>query len=351
MKPSTTTRGRSQRRDAQAPARPTQKDIALAAGVSQAAVSLVLNKAETPSVPAATRARILKVAGELGYQPNHPARMLRSARTMTFACVIPDITNPFYPGLVRGLQTVAAPAGYDVLIYDTDGRPEGEARAIDWLSQGRADGVVATFFHLRVPELAVLARKGIPLVRLESQHKPQGPLAVDSVYIDNVEAAAAMTRLLIARGHRRIAMIQAEFGPSRRRALGYSSVMREAGLSPEFVTDSAYSEESGARAMKRLLAAGRNRPTAVFGASDVLALGAMEAARNAGLSIPGDIAIAGFDDIPVAKLLGLTTIRQPELDLGTLAAQTLITRLQPGGLKAPGRSFELKFEIMTRSSV
>src|ERR1700758_3237381 len=240
---------REGRRDKRAAVRPTQKDIAAAAGVSQAAVSMALNKTETPSVPAATRARILKLANELGYQPNHRARMLRSARTMALACVIPDITNPFYPGLVRGLQTVAAPAGFDVLIFDTDGRPEGEERAIDWLLQGRADGVVATFFHLRVPQLAVLARKGIPVVRLESQHKPDGPLAIDSVYIDNVEAAAAMTRFLISRGHRRIAMIQADFGPSKHRALGYSSVMQEAGLKPEFVTDSAYSEESGARAM------------------------------------------------------------------------------------------------------
>jgi LacI family transcriptional regulator len=351
MAASTTRTKRGEVRDERAPARPTQKDIALAAGVSQAAVSLVLNKTETPSVPSATRTRILQVAQELGYQPNHPARMLRSARTMTFACVIPDITNPFYPGLVRGLQTVAAPAGYDVLIFDTDGRPEGEARAIDWLSQGRADGVVATFFHLRVPQLSVLARKGIPLVRLESQHKPDGPLPIDSVYIDNVEAAAEMTRFLIARGHRRIAMIQAEFGPSKRRALGYGAVMREAGLTPEFVTDSAYSEESGARAMKRLLARKGDRPTAVFGASDVLALGAMEEARNAGLSIPNDIAIAGFDDIPVAKLLGLTTVRQPEFDLGALAAETLVRRLQTGGLKAPGKSHELKFEIMKRSTV
>jgi LacI family transcriptional regulator len=351
MTRSTTSKRRGAGRDEPAPTRPTQKDIALAAGVSQAAVSLVLNKAETPTVPSQTRARILKVAGELGYQPNHAARMLRSSRTMTFACVIPDITNPFYPGLVRGLQTVAAPAGFDVLIFDTDGRPEGEERAIDWLLQGRADGVVATFFHLRVPELAVLARKGIPVVRLESQHKPAGPLAIDSVYIDNVEAAAAMTRFLISRGHQRIAMIQAEFGPSRRRALGYGSVMKQAGLTPEFVTDSAYSEESGARAMKRLLEKKGDRPTAVFGASDVLALGAMEAARAAGLSIPDDIAIAGFDDISVAKLLGLTTVRQPEFDLGALAARTLVKRLQPGGLKAPGNSHELKFEIMKRASV
>src|ERR1700756_3183990 len=151
-------------------ARPTQKDIAAAAGVSQATVSMVLNKAETPSVPDGTRDRILKLAGELGYQPNHSARTLRSARTMTLACVIPDITNPFYPGLVRGVQTVATPAGYDVLIFDTDGHAEGEARAVQWLLQGRADGVVATFLQLRVPDIAVLASKGIPVVRLESHH-------------------------------------------------------------------------------------------------------------------------------------------------------------------------------------
>src|ERR1700743_696965 len=145
--------------------RPTQKDIALAAGVSQAAVSLVLNKSETPSVPDATRARILKLAGEMGYQPHHPARMLRRARTMALACVVPDITNPFYPGLVRGLQSVATPAGYDVLMFDTDGREDGEARAVNWLLQGRADGVVGTFLHFRIPPLAGLAGQGVPLAR------------------------------------------------------------------------------------------------------------------------------------------------------------------------------------------
>ena len=138
--------------------RPTQKDIALVAGVSQATVSIVLNKVETSSVPAATRERILKLAGELGYLPNHPARTLRSARTMTLACIVPDITNPFYPGLVRGLQTTAAPAGYAVLIYDTDGTPEGERRALDWLQQGRADGAVGVFYHYRASDLGDVAR-------------------------------------------------------------------------------------------------------------------------------------------------------------------------------------------------
>jgi DNA-binding LacI/PurR family transcriptional regulator len=331
-------------------ARPTQRDIADAAGVSQATVSMVLNKVETPSVPQSTRQRILKLAGEVGYQPNHPARNLRSAKTMTLACVIPDITNPFYPGLVRGLQRTAAPADYDVLIYDTDGVPEGERRAIEWLLQGRADGVVATFFHMRVPDLAALSRHGIPLVRLESQNKSKGDLPIDSVYIDNAGAAAAMTQFLIARGHRQISMIRGAFGPGERRALGYANVMREAGLTPDFMIADAYSEEAGANAMHRLLAKPRNRATAVFGASDVLALGAMEAARADGITVPSDIAIVGFDDIPAAKLLGLTTVRQPEFQLGTLAAKVLIERLKPGGMTPPGQSLELKFEIIARTS-
>src|SRR5258708_12732808 len=109
---------------------------------------MVLNKTETPSVPAETRARILKLASELDYQPNHAARMLRSARTMTLACVIPDITNPFYPGLVRGLQSGATPAGYDVLIFDTDGTPDGETPPTNCLLHGPPAALAAPSFHL-----------------------------------------------------------------------------------------------------------------------------------------------------------------------------------------------------------
>ena len=145
-------------------------------------------------------------------------------------------------------------------------------------------------------------------------------------------------------------MIRGAFGPGERRALGYADVMREAGLTPDFMIADAYSEEAGAIAMHRLLAGKRNRATAVFGASDVLALGAMEAARADGIAVPGDIAIVGFDDIPAAKLLGLTTVRQPEFQLGTLAAKVLIERLKPHGMIPPGRSLELKFEIITRTS-
>jgi LacI family transcriptional regulator len=323
-------------------ARPTQKDIALAAGVSQATVSIVFNKVETSGVPAATRERILKLADELGYQPSHPARTLRNARTMTLACVVPDITNPFYPGLVRGLQTTAAPAGYAVLIYDTDGTLEGERRALDWLQQGRADGAVGVFYHFRAPDLADMRRSALPLVLLGRHVGRRSGPPIDSVFIDNVAAAAAMTRWLIARGHRRIAMIVAEYGPTRIRAEGYEAVMREAGLEPQLVV--------GVPAVRALLARKSDRPTAVFGANDMMAIGAMQAARDAGLSIPGDIAIVGFDDIPTADLLGLTTVRQPEFELGALAARTLMERLQPGGMEPAPKDLELAYEIVERSS-
>jgi LacI family transcriptional regulator len=324
------------------PARPTQKDIALAAGVSQATVSIVLNKAETSAVPAATRERILKLAGDLGYQPSHTARTLRSARTMTLACIVPDITNPFYPGLVRGLQTTAAPAGYAVLIYDTDGTLEGERRALDWLQQGRADGAVGVFYHFRAPDLSDAMRSALPLVLLGRHPERRSGPPIDSVFIDNVAAAAAMTRWLIGRGHRRIALIVAEYGPTRIRAEGYEAVMREAGLEPRLLV--------GVPALRELLMRGGDRPTAVFGANDMMAIGAMQVARDMGLSIPGDLAIVGFDDIPTANLLGLTTVRQPELELGALAARTLMERLQPGGMQQAPKDLELAYEIVERSS-
>ena len=138
--------------------------------------------------------------------------------------------QPVLSGSRSRLATVAAPAGYDVLIFDTDGRPEARPARSTGCSRGAPTAWSRTFFHLRVPQLAVLARKGIPMVRLESQHKPEDRLPIDSVYIDNAEASAAMTRHLIERGHQRIAMILAEFGPSHRRAFGYAAVMRAAGL-------------------------------------------------------------------------------------------------------------------------
>ena len=230
--------------------RPTQKHVAEAAGVSQAAVSIVLNDPATPAVPPATRERIQQAARVLGYVPNRTAQLLRAARSMTLACVVPDITNPFYPGLVRGRAGGAARgSGYDVLIYDTDGAAEGERRALDWMLRGRADGIVGTFFHLRASDLAELVRHRIAVVRLENRQRPVGDVAIDNLFIDNSAAAAEMTRLLISRGHRRIALITGKLGPGQQRADGYTVAMADAGLTADIVMDEEFSEAGGRRCM------------------------------------------------------------------------------------------------------
>ena len=133
--------------------RPTQRDIAQATGLSQTSVSLVLNGVEPSTVSAEARERIQEAARRLGYVPNRMARNLQSARTRTLACIVPDITNPTYPALIRGFQSAADAAGYDTMIFDTDGTLERERRALQWLSQGHVDGVLALFFRIDEAEL------------------------------------------------------------------------------------------------------------------------------------------------------------------------------------------------------
>lgn len=330
--------------------RPTQRDIAKATGMSQTAVSLVLNHAEHTAVSAEARERILDTAQRLGYVPNRIARNLQSARTRTLACVVPDITNPTYPALVRGFQTAADAAGYDTMIFDTDGTPERERRALQWLSQGHVDGVMAVFFH--VDEAALLQAVGgrVAVVQLESQaHRPSSD--IDKIYIDNAAAAQAMTQALIDKGHRTIALLSCAKGPGAERQRGYQAAMAQAGLATRLIGADDFTQAAGAQAIAAELAAGFPC-SALFAANDLLALGAIAALRDAGLRIPEDVAVAGFDDIPSAQLLqpALTTVRRSEQAIGRFAAELLIARLDGPDAGRPGRGFELPFELVLRDS-
>lgn len=330
--------------------RPTQRDIALATGLSQTSVSLVLNGVEPSTVSAEARERIQEAAKRLGYVPNRMARNLQSARTHTLACIVPDITNPTYPALIRGFQSTADAAGYDTMIFDTDGAPERELRALQWLSQGHVDGVMAVFFHVQEAELLKAMRGHLPVVQLESQaHKPSR--TIDKIYIDNAAAAQAMTQTLIDKGHQRIAMLCAPLGPGAERLRGYRAAMRQAGLTARTIAADDFSQAAGARAMAAELA-GDFRCSAVFAANDLLAIGAMSALRAAGRRIPEDVAVAGFDDIPSAHLLhpALTTVRRSEQAIGRLAADLLIARLDGPDAAQPGRGFEQPFELVLRDS-
>ncbi len=332
-------------------ARPTQKDIAKLAQVSQATVSLVLNGISDASVPRVTQRKVFRAAKRLGYVPNRVAQSLRTRQTKTIACIVPDITNPFYPALERGAQKSAEVRGYDVLIYNTDGLPAKERKCLERLLEGRVDGVIGVFFHVTARDLRPLLERKIAVVRIEANPKKVGPWPLDNLFVDNVNGAKAATQYLIERGHRRVAMIAGTGGPERVRISGYLQALDEVGLKPQLVSHGDFNEESGYRATKDILAAGAH-PTAIFAGNDLMALGAMTAVREAELTIPEDIALMGFDDIFAARFVTppLSTINQFQYELGRVAADMVLERLNELPHDASGRLRQMPFEVVKRQS-
>ena len=330
--------------------KPTQLDVAQRADVSQATVSQILNPKSTLALSAETKARVTLAITELGYVPNRAAQSLRAKRTFTIACLIPDVTNPFYPAVERGILDVSNRYGYDLLTYNSDGEWEKEKNFLRLIREGRADGVVGVFFHVGVKDLGDLLRGGTPVVRLEATAKKTGDLPLDNVFVDNVAAAEVATNYLLSKGYGHIAVIGRETGPHFARLQGYRQALLNRGLTETVVQADDFTETGGHRAMSELLKASP-RPDAVFAVNDLLAVGALLAAREAGLEVPQDVAIMGFDDIPIARLMSpaLTTVAQPKRRLGTRAAELLFERLGDAAAVA-GQSEELPFELIVRES-
>jgi LacI family transcriptional regulator len=332
--------------------RPTQADVARRAGLSQAMVSYVLNANTAVSVPEETRARVLAAMRELGYVPNRTARSLRTSKTLTIASIIPDIANPFYPAFVRGVQDMADHHGYDLIMYNSDGAAEKERKYLQSVEQGRVDGLVGVFFHVTARDLAGLLEQGIAVVRLEAMRKSAGELPLDNIFVDSLAAAHEAIDFLLGRGYRRIAMLGNTPGPGEARQQGYRRALQAASmpLREEFILHCDFTEAGGYLGMQTLLAL-PVRPDAVFAANDVMAMGALAAIQAAGLHVPDDVAVMGFDDIPLARQLSppLTTVRQFQTQLGRRAAELLLERLT-GHYAGPGRSQEMPHEIVVRAS-
>lgn len=269
---------------------------------------------------------------------------------MTVACIVPDITNPFYPALIRGIQSVTDEVNYDLIAVNTDGLVERERHFLDWARQGRVDGVIGVFFTLRATDFRPLAEAGVPVVRIESSRKVGGNIPVDDIFVDSQLAALAATEQLIQQGHRRIAMVAGRRGPQLQRIEGYRAALAKAGYEEHVVIDEEFSERGGTRATEAILA-GAFAPTAIFAANDLMAIGAMHALRERGIEIPRDIAVVGFDDIPAARLVtpSLTTVAQFQWQMGELAAQTLMERLR-GAKTGPGTAMEMPFNLIQRGS-
>ncbi len=331
--------------------KPTQNDVARHANVSQAMVSYVLNGNTDVTIPQETRQRILAAIKELGYQPSKVARSLRTSKTYTIAGVIPDILNPFYPAFQRGIQDVADAHNYDLITYNTHANPEKERSFCESLLQGRADGLIAVLFHVNAMDLLPLLERGLPVVRLEAVYKAPGGYPLDNIYVDNSAASHAAVSYLIDNGHRRIGMLAGHAGPSRHRIAGYWQALTDHQIAPDenLIETAEFNETGGYIGMRVLLE--RADMTAVVASNDLMAIGAMQAIREAGLRVPEDIAVVGFDDIPAARLMnpGLTTISQHQEQIGRRAAQMLFERLN-GATPPGGRTESMPFELITRQS-
>ncbi len=331
----------------------TQYDIARQVGVSQTTVSQVLRNPEAPNIPEETRQRVLDAARVLGYVPDRLARSLRTGKTHIIAVVIPDITNPFYPALVRGVQDEAEAHDYHVATYNTDGDAGKEARVLEVVLQARLDGLIFAPFHLDSHQVDALLARGLPVVLFADQDEYER-FNLDTVGTDACSSAVLAADYLVGRGHRRIAMLTstlATAGLSRAAGFRQALAHHKLDLDEELIIwCKDFTEKAGAAGMEQV-ATLRPLPSAVFAASDQLALGALQAARELGLHVPHDVAIMGIDDISSARLVSpaLTTIAQDQELQGRSAARFLLDRIS-GAYQGPARRLSMPFRLVVRES-
>lgn len=328
---------------------PTLEDVARAAGVSTATVSRCLN---TPDrVVEDTRRRVLGVVSELGYAPNFGARALAACRTNTIGAIIPTMENAIFARGLQAFQEELARHGLTLLVASSSYRTDLEEEQIRTLLARGADALLLIGFSRSDTAYDIIERRGVPVVVAwaYSQHAKQV-----SIGFNNRKAMRALARKVIAKGHRRLAVItapQSSNDRARDRVAGILDAAREAGI-PEGqipILETPYSIDNGARAMRDLLDQ-HEGITAVMCGNDVLAVGALRMAQSLGLGVPENISITGFDDIEIAGIVApaLTTVHVPHREMGREAAR-LISGLLDGGKAL--ESVELRTRIVERNSL
>jgi DNA-binding LacI/PurR family transcriptional regulator len=335
--------------------RVTSYDVAKAAGVSQTTVSFVLNQVAAANISDETRRRVMAAAEELGYVPDAAARALVRGRTHIIGVVVTTLEDPFIGALVQMIESAAHDRGYVVLLATSNNRPDREVAAARMLQSRRVDGVIVASSRAGARFNGRLDQPRVPVVVINSLAGPaEGPARF--VGVDNRHGGQIATAHLIDRGHRRIAYVASppDRADNTERLAGYRRALVEAGLdfSPALVVRGSGDIDGARQALPALLSLDP-RPTAAFCYNDLTAVGLMDAARRAGLALPGDLAVVGFDDIPFAQFCHptLTTVAQPIAELGATALE-LVLALLPGGEEAtpPGSGLTLQGHLVVRES-
>jgi LacI family transcriptional regulator len=303
----------------------TIRDVAERAKVSIASVSRVLNGLE--NVSDQTRTRVTDAVQALGYVPHAGARSLSLSRTNAIGVVLPDLHGEFFSEIMRGMDREASARGYLLLLSNMHAggdRSDGALRAM----RGRVDGLLVMAPHLTEVELAAALPSGIPTILINTRGHVGGH---PGIRLDNAAGVRAVVKHLATIGRRRLLHIAgpADNVDAQERAAACAEAAKELGIAYD-VVQGDFSEQSGEAAIGALLEA-REPFDAVFAGNDMMALGALHALRLAGRRVPEDIAVAGFDDIPLARMLGLTTVQVRIADLGERTIQRLVSMLEGGG--------------------
>jgi LacI family transcriptional regulator len=323
-------------------------DVAKRAGVGIATVSRVLNDA--PSVSEAKRQKVLKAIEELNYQPNSTARNLARGDTYTIGVMSPFISQPWFSDRIKGIQDTLTPTDYDLVVFSI-GTPEQMMQQFNSMSKFKfVSGMIIISMGVVDEDVQRFQQWKVPVVLLDSDH-PE----LSSVIIDDVGGGFRATRHLIELGHQCIAFVGGEFSSPFRfttdaeRYQGYAKALHEAGVpvSQDYIFTSAYDHDSGYAAAKQLLTL-PTPPTAVFAANDVVALGVLEAAVDAGLKIPDDLSIIGHDDNMLANYYQLTTVFQSFYQSGIHAANLLLNILNDNATER--QSITVRGDLILRNS-
>jgi LacI family repressor for deo operon, udp, cdd, tsx, nupC, and nupG len=333
----------------------TSYDVARAAGVSQTTVSFVLNQVAEASISDETRRRVLAAAEELGYVPDAAAQALVRGRTQIIGVVVTTLDDPFIGALVQAIESAAHDQGFVVILSSSNNIPEREVAAARMLQSRRVDGVIAASSRVGALYQGHLDQPRVPVVLINSLAGSSDQL-VFSVGVDNRHGGRLATDHLIRRGHRRIAYVASppDRGDNRERLAGYRQALAEAGLGfdSSLVVQGTGHSDGGQRALPVLLSLDPP-PSAVFCYNDMTAIGLIDAAGTAGLSLPADLAIVGFDDVVFAQFCHppLTTIAQPIAEMGRGAIELMLALLSDEGRsELPGPNVTLKGQLTVRAS-